>query len=266
MEFVPDVKKARIDIFKNFFSEYSPAYLGTNEDLRNSMQLVPANCNRALTVAASGDHPLFCSLYGAKHVDTFDISYNAKCLMDIKTEAVKNLNHDDYISLIKNLNQCYDVIKVPHMDKILNKLSVVESEYMCSMNGVQLFNHETWGQDNYYYLPAKREYDRLKTIVKTPYNFIMTDISSLSFYLTESYDFIHLSNIFDYILSPGHQAAILYGLFKHLNIKGKIIIEHMRCPSWTKPPFARVDMVYDVLQNIRFTKYGGNISIFERVR
>ena len=78
MDFVPDCDVANKTIRCGEFSRYSEAYVITNEDLRESMGFMPKKCNHALTVAASGDHPLFASLYGAKHVDTFDISYNAK--------------------------------------------------------------------------------------------------------------------------------------------------------------------------------------------
>jgi len=42
------------------YSSQSEAYKQTNEDLRSAMRFMPKNCNRALTVAASGDHPLWC--------------------------------------------------------------------------------------------------------------------------------------------------------------------------------------------------------------
>ena len=99
MDFVPNSNIAYNCLRKGVFSQYSRAYVITNEDLRYSLQFMPKETNRALTVAASGDHPLFCSLYGAKYVDTFDISYNAKCVMDIKVAALRN-NFDFYFQKV----------------------------------------------------------------------------------------------------------------------------------------------------------------------
>ena len=118
-EILEDIDMAKKQVVYRFFSEYSPAYVVTNESLTTSMYWMPKNCNSALTVAASGDHPFWCSLFGIKHVDTFDISYNAKCIMDIKTAALGCLDYFQYIKLLENLNKCRDVTNVPYMKNIL---------------------------------------------------------------------------------------------------------------------------------------------------
>ena len=139
MEFVPDYKKAReqnkepSDIA--VFETYSPAYVVTNENLRQLPQLMPKKHENVLTVVGSGDHPLWFSLYGAKHVDTFDISYNAKILMDIKVVALNCLSRNDYNRLLDdfyeiNRSPFKDISSIKNMSKILPKLPEVESEYI----------------------------------------------------------------------------------------------------------------------------------------
>lgn len=266
MEFVPDIDAAKKSVVHKFFSEYSPAYVVTNESLTTSMYWMPKNCNSALTVAASGDHPFWCSLFGIKHVDTFDISYNAKCITDIKTAALGCLDYFQYIKLLENLNKCRDVTNVPYMKNILKKLSPIEADYLCAMKGFRLFDHEQWQNENLW-LINQYEYSSLQESVQKPYNFIMSDISSLSVMLSQSYDFIHLSNIMDYVHNPGHQSAILLGLFKHLNIKGRIVIKHLCRAAWDEAPFAKGGMAHNpMLENVRFIKSVNDISIFERVR
>lgn len=90
MKFVPDIDRAKKQVIYSYFSEYSPAYVVTNENLRTIKDFMPQNCNRALTVAWSGDHPLFCSLYGAKYVDTFDVTINAECITWISRPPLSN--------------------------------------------------------------------------------------------------------------------------------------------------------------------------------
>jgi len=233
MEFIPNVDEAKRFVHSYwFYSNYSAAYIVTNEFLHDSMLYMPKNCNRALVTAASGDHPLFCSLYGAKHVDTFDISYNAKCIMDIKTAAIKCLNHSEYIDLLCNLYDCRDVTRVHNMDKISNNLSPTEYKYMCSMFGYALFSNRQLRDKNDKFLISQQDYEKIQKIVKKPYNFIMTNIGRLGTHLTESYDFIHLSNILDYMEGSVYRFLIVSQLFDHVNVGGRIISANMRGKKW----------------------------------
>lgn len=233
MEFIPNVDEAKRFVHSYwFYSNYSAAYIVTNEFLHDSMQYVPKNCNKALVTAASGDHPLFCSLYGAKHVDTFDISYNAKCIMDIKTAAIKCLDHSEYIDLLCNLYDCRDVTRVHNMDKIANNLSPTEYKYMCSMFGYALFSNRQLRDKNDKFLISQQDYEKLQKIVKKPYNFTMTNIGRLGIHLTESYDFIHLSNILDYMEGSVYRFLIVSRLFNHVNVGGRIISTNMCGKKW----------------------------------
>ena len=193
---------------------------------------MPKKCGRALVTAASGDHPLFCSLYGAKHVDTFDISYNAKCIMDIKVAAIKCLNYSEYIDLLCNLYDCRDVTRVPNMDKISKHLSDIEFKYMCSMFGYALFSNRQLCDKNDKFLISQQDYENLQKVVKIPYNFKMTNIGRLRTHLTESYDFIHLSNILDYVEGAVYKFRIVSRLFNHVNVGGRIISANMCGEKW----------------------------------
>ena len=267
MEFVPDVALARVNsLYYGGFHTYSRAYICTNEDLRNSMKYVPKNCNRALVAAASGDHPLFCSLYGAKDVDTFDISYNAKCIMDIKTAAMRYLGYSDYLDLLRNLCYTKDIKNVEDMDVVSENLSQIEYNYLCAMQGHRLFSHGNWyGEDNDGAL-KKKEYEKLQKVIKKPYNFILTDIDDLSTHLTGKYDFMHFSNIFDYADETSDQFDIIFPMLNYVNVGGRIVIQHLCDLPWTKNPFLDIDGGKEAFENWTFFKKKGDVSIFERVR
>ena len=87
------------------FATYSHAYVTSNENLPMIMsEMRPCN-KTVLTVAGSGDQPMFFMLYGASLVDTFDLSYCAKVMMDIKTAAIQSGNRAEYVDfLTKMLN------------------------------------------------------------------------------------------------------------------------------------------------------------------
>ena len=247
------------------YSCHGSAYIMTNEDLRLAMEFMPKNCNRALTVAASGDHPLWCSLYGAKHVDTFDITYNAKCIMDIKTTALNCLRWSEYISLVKNLYYWPDGSQVLFQEKIANLLPKEELEYMESGDD-WLFSS---GGMYECYLPKKREYRKLKKIVKKPYNFIQTDIAKLGYKLTESYDFIHLSNIMELVAEENLCETIIVSLMRYVNPGGRILFQHLLSKLWEEPPIPRYLYYPDGKADWRFIPVNQKFdskSILERVR
>lgn len=181
------------------FREYSTAYVATNEDLRRSMKYVPTKTKNALVVAASGDHPIFTAMHGAKNVDTFDISYNAKLIMDIKTAALQILNHKEYCQLLSDLYDSYDITAVDNMPKIIEQLSEEEQWYIDNMREKPLFRHGALIKKQ---LPTATEFDKMRSVVNKPFNFIWSDIENLHTKLYKSYDFIHFSNIFDYKSGP----------------------------------------------------------------
>lgn len=257
------------------FNEQSHAYITTNEDLRTPMEFfMSANCNRVLTVAGSGDHPLFCSLYGAKHVDTFDVSYNAKCIMDIKTTAINLLNRDEYIEMLENLWWRTDALKAPHMDQVSAKLPAKEYEYLCAMRGTRLFDQDPWVGRDSKYLPNDIEYGNLRKIIKKPYNFIQTNIAELSGNLIESYDIMHLSNVFDHIDDTEEHWRILYPLLKHVNIGGRVLSYQLfgYPKQFPEDSERHKDLVYEIKKNYTLKRYYtgltqvDKLNVFERVR
>jgi len=231
MDFVPDLKiaKKQIRAGESFFGTYSQAYTVTNENLRVSMGFIPKKCENALVVASSGDHPLFCSLYGAKHVDTFDVSYNAKCMMDIKVVALNCLNYEEYKRFLDDLyakhNDSTPITEIAKMDEILSKLPKTECDYIYALRNTSLFSRgdspEITG-----YVPTFSEYCKLQAKIIRPYNFLLTNIVNLSNSLTKSYDFMHLSNIFDYVRSSEYGNLIL-SLMKYINPGGKIVTQFL---------------------------------------
>lgn len=224
MDFIPDYELAKKESREPIFGTYSSAYIITNEDLRASMNFVPKNCENALVVAASGDHPLFCSLYGAKNVDTFDISYNAKCIMDIKIAALNIMNHSEYTSFIKDL---YDIsvplTRIKNMDNILYKLPKTEYDYINALSDYPIFYRRSISL-NHAVLPTQFEYNELRKRIKLPYNFILTNICQIGEKLTKSYDFIHLSNIFDYTRSFYYEHVVL-SLMERVRPGGRIVTQ-----------------------------------------
>ena len=256
-----------------FYDKDTSAYITTNEDLRESLRLMPKNCKNVLTVAASGDHPLFCSLHGAEHVDTFDISYNAKLIMDIKTVAIGLLNRDEYARMLENLWWRDDALTAPHMEQVSKYLPGTEYDYLCSKRGFRLFNRDAWEGRESEYLPTVSEYEKLQKIVKEPYSFTQTDIADLSVYLTDKYDFMHFSNIFDYIYEE-YQWKVIMPLLNNVNVGGRVLIHCLKQSFLRGLPFSvimpddkkSIERVFENWRILHFPIRDDNILVFERVR
>jgi len=206
------------------YSTDSPAYIMTNEDLRSAMEFMPKKTDYALVVAASGDHPLFASLYGAKYVDTFDISYNAKCLMNIKVAALNCLTHSEYISLLTDLSLS-GVPRILFEQKLSKVLSKVEIEYLQAHKGQGLFGAGNLGDEDLLF--TEQEYEKLQKVIKKPYSCVVTDVANLAGKLTRTYDFVHLSNVFEHMEIDIKiiQNEIILPLFKHVNVGGRVLFQ-----------------------------------------
>lgn len=255
------------------FSEHSCAFVVTNEDLRYEMKLMPVNCERVLTVVGSGDHPLFSSLYGAKYVDTFDITINARAMMDVKTAAIMSgIRRSKYVKL---LNYFCDKAKTSMLDDIKRKRAFGRLSKILPPETLNNIKSNKWNIDCYAtytfidceneFLPTEAEYQKLQEIIKKPYDFIQTDIADLSAKLNDKmYDFIHLSNIFDHVDEECKILEILNSLLPHVNVGGRIL----SCHFFDVPPVFKEESVSKVLKDWRcFLKKGpDNIVVFERVR
>ncbi len=197
--------------------QYAPAYLVTNEDL----SLLSAHFNGAsrdvLTVAASGDQPLFYAANGARRIDTFDITFCAKVVMDIKTAAIKILDRGQYDALLVGLDAVragnnIKITSVQNMDKVIAAMPADTAEFVTRMSDKHIFGYgiTTGGRDNL----SISDYDRLRALVNGPFNFIWSDIADVQKYLDVQYDIINVSNIFEW--TERKDAAIIEPIVKSL--------------------------------------------------
>jgi hypothetical protein len=223
-----DFKKAR-QLLKNspisHFSEYSSAYTITNEDLRFMTGLSDLAGARVLTMAGSGDHPIFYALAGAAHIDTFDISFCAKAIMDVKTAAIPAFDHLEYYNgLIYAMYGADNVFNMPRIKELNCFLPTQTNDFMQETNGYKIFTKGLGPNAYKEFLPTKDEFKLLREHrIVGPFDFIWTDVCNLHDHLESKYDVINLSNVFQYIRSLNTTDTIMNGLGQHLTPDGIIV-------------------------------------------
>lgn len=214
------------------FGQYSPAYPTTNEDWRFAMhELNPAG-KSVLTVTASGDQPIAFAISGARDIDTFDTTYFAKVIMDMKTSAIQTMNRDQYYSFVDDLDKTNFICDIQGYDKIKTvcpKPTILAAK---QMRGCHIFNQ---GYNLYpEYMPTESEYNIAHKIIKQPINFIWSDLNDLHTQLNKEYDIIYLSNIFEYFHNQKKITNVLNNLKPFIRNGGEIMLY----TSWVQTPIS----------------------------
>ena len=207
---------------KDVFGGFAPAYTISNEDQRWATSALP-NASRVLTVAGSGDQALFYHLNGAKQIDTFDKTSNARVIQDIKFTAIKNLSQTEYFNLVIDLFYTPNIKEIPAMKKLMPQLPAETVQIINAPNNKYIFGAGLDATQYPHNIPTINEYARLKKSLKKPFNFICCDLYDLGTQISGTYDLINISNIFDYCYDAQTQCVILHQLAAHLNIGGHVV-------------------------------------------
>ena len=245
--------------------EYRPAYIISNEDQHWTTIVVP-NAKRVLTVAGSGDQALFYKLAGAQYIDTFDINQNAVVIQDIKFAAIKHLNRDEYVALVREMCHGTAIMNIPQMSKLAPYMTR-RAEQIIAQHGspIPMSNMK----DFYMSLgniPTESEYEKLKNVLDKPFRFIASDIADIHTKIYGKYDLINISNIFDTIDDVTTQAKILIRLATRLKVGGYIVYpaQYQRI-VYTTTPISATNGITIAYQETK--KHQGNTAvIFQRTR
>ena len=222
-----DIKQARLAYNNNTgcygaanFAQYSPAYVNTNEDIREIIYMLnPGVGAHVLTVAGSGDQALHYKLAGASHIDTFDITFNAKMMMDIKTTAIQHLECADYDCMVRRIAMSNNILAAPMYQQIEKFMPADTRNHVRDMHGARLVRTGSYGE-----MLFKDEFAKLKKSITGPFNFIWTDLSDLSSHLTQTYDQIYLSNILQYNTDTKVVTPLIMDLARFLKPGGIMVV------------------------------------------
>ena len=187
---------------------FNSIYPFTSENIAGYMKELDLIDKKVITVTGSTDHILNVILQGATDITTFDINPLTKPYMDLKISAVKNLSYEDFINFLlleSNMNFDYSIISSLDMSDE-SKMFWLEQLSKFNNNGIELRNSSLFNTE--YFNPysklwqnlylEKNKYNLLKQQLKdASINFINASLKDLE--IEDSYDYMFLSNISDYL-------------------------------------------------------------------
>lgn len=231
------------------FGPYSKMYSMTTENIYGFLKNYNLKDKKVLTVAASGDQMLNSYFLGANKVTCFDINPLTKLQLDLKDEALINLNYEKFIKFIgiysKKYGDYFKPLDSQIFEEIKEKLDLdtyLFFDYIINENkNIKLrdiyfpFENELNRLIKMNSYLEKDNFDILKKIIITKkINFIESDIKDLPDKLDkEKYDLILLSNISDYIheIYPTYQLMqfreLIEALIEHLNYNRTIQVGYI---------------------------------------
>ena len=175
-----------------------------------------------MTVAGSGDQPIAFALCGAKIVDTFDISYFAHIITDLKIAAIQTLDYEEYTNFVASLRTATCPDEIAHYDKIAPKCSNKTRNTVYQMNGCLIFKQGIGMYQEY--MPNKFEYAMAKKLITQPMDFIWSNVDSLHGFLTRQYDLIYMSSVFDFYRDEAKITNTINSLRPNLTDNGCIAL------------------------------------------
>lgn len=194
-----------------------PVYLFTNENISGYINHIPnINGGRVLTVGASGDHAFEAYLRGAAHVDMFDINSLQKCVVELKTHMIRNLDYDDFLEYFFSGKNGFNADILRPVKSLfspeLKSFMEIFSRYGSSVLRYDGACSPDINWQNISYIGSERSYYALRKRMPESMNFVLCDIGALTAHFDQKYNLIMLSNVADYVQDtriPGENGRLM---------------------------------------------------------
>lgn len=210
-EKIDSLKDAKISTIEEYFLKI---YCMSTENSTGYLRGLNYKDKDILTTGSSGDQTLNFIFYGAKNIDFFDINPFIKYYFELKKSGIFNLNRKDYLDFFNydklfNSKKLFDENTYYRLSKDLEfeaKLfwDTLYSLYKPNEIKERLFFINTLSKEkairNNPYLSEDNFLTLRKKIEKTNINFINSNLTNLSLN-AKKYDYVLLSNIFDYLFN-----------------------------------------------------------------
>lgn len=204
-----------IEGIKTDSSTFYSAHLFTTENISGFSKMISFENKSILTVCSSGDQAFNMILNGASWVSLVDANIFTKYYFHLKEAAIRVLDYKDFLKFFTKKNKLDNNVFSLNIYLTIRKYIVDEEirtfwDYLfCHYNGQVIYNSNLFViGDNYQktviernnYLKDEESYNNLKRNLLNK-NFIFYNINLFEENVPDEqiYDFVYLSNIFDYL-------------------------------------------------------------------
>ena len=229
-------------------SDFKKIYPLCNENINACLDNFNIEGKNCLSVFSSSDQIFDMYLRGARSVYAFDVNPLTKHFFYLKRSLLSsNISYEDYLSFLYGDNKFKESMLNQKIYNNLNGKSRIFWLYIFSK-----YHEETIREKMFYYPAIKKDeinkyigylnkdkfYKLKKNIKNVKITFINSEIKNLTYKLEKNYDFIYLSNIFEYLneiyFSIDNQIEkleafknLIINMSKNLNENGKIVVGYL---------------------------------------
>lgn len=224
-EIVADILKAKELLDKNMYEipRFERIYAFSNENLTECFKNFDFKNKKCLTVLGSSDQVFDLYLRGAEEVNAFDINFLTKHYFYLKKAALaSDLTREEYFAFFNGdaVNRIDSAFDKNYFSRIMPHLEREErifwnylfENYTSKDISTHLFSREILKdkmlERTIGYLSEEGFLEMKKIIHKVKINFYQMDLFCLPEALNDTYDFIYLSNIVQYldVMLPSYEA------------------------------------------------------------
>lgn len=210
-----------------FYHEYTPQQVLTDENYQISeLKNYVKPGSRVLTLGGTGDHALFCKLYGAEYVLTFDYSCHSYLISSLKIAAIKAFQDtNEYSNFLHDLQDyAPDICRIHNITRVLSQLYADQREYIVTANAIHFPLCVSNNKNHALYELSQDNYNKLRNSVTKPFPFIQTNITELSKKLCDDkFGLVYLSNALDFV-KPDEALYVLKNITNHMLPDGVLFI------------------------------------------
>lgn len=200
----------RFSLLNDAFSKISQVYPFTNELMKQYNDLIDFNDKKILTVTGSGDQVISAMMRGASEIDTFDCNKLTYYHLFLKLAAIKALSYEEFLDFYTfGKEEKPQKKKKEHYKKIRDFL--VKSDIVNYWDNFFKLSNDYF---SYFFLGVcgapKAKSHAVEYINDEAFNnakdkihfnvlFKNIDVNLLPYVYDKEFDFINLSNIFNYV-------------------------------------------------------------------
>lgn len=217
-----NTKNTNLSTVDNSHWDKGQVYLFSNENTAGVVKAMgDLSGRKILSVCASGDFVLDAYLAGAKQVDTFDVNSYQYAALELKTHMIKNLTYERFKDFFFSEAYFFDTYLLRSFQSDFSDLLNEFISVYKNVSGKRMFKYHgasfKWLKDvNASYLKSSENYYALRErLLSMPQiKFHKCTLEDLSAKITEKYDDMYFSNIYNYVVKEDSKFAAFMEFYK----------------------------------------------------